>query len=186
MVLGLCGIGLIAIAAFEVAQGRLVRAHIVAIFSAAGGGFGGTASIGIAKRRAGTIVASLGTGIRFRSAPVVFLSVGMIGVVMQFIDLIAEAYQPAATLALIGQTLFFLGFAVWMTLMARTPWAFGERGILGPNVFVPWPQVVDYQWQDPTTLAITTTTVRRRLTIPVAPETHERADSILASKLAER
>jgi hypothetical protein len=185
--LGLWGVGLITIAAGEAVSRWIARLGVIGISSAAGGNLGATAAALVAKKRAGALLASVGTSvpIRFKSGPGMLLAAGMIGVVLQFMDLVAEGYRPAATLSLMSQFLFFLALAGWMTLMAETPWSLAEHGILGPNVFVPWPQVVDYHWQDSNTLAITSTG-RQRLIIPVVPHRREHAAAILPSKLAER
>ena len=187
IVLGLCGIGLIAVAVIESGQGWIGRMGVLATCSAAGGSLGGIAAAVRWKRRAGAILASLGISASSgnESVAVVFLSVGIIGGTMQFVEFVMNGYRPAATLFLIGQALFYLAFIIWMRRIARTPWSFAEHGILGPTEFVPWPRVMDYRWQDSETLAITMTTGWRRLTIPVAPESRERAATILAGKLAQ-
>ena len=89
-------------------------------------------------------------------------------------------------LALIGQALFFVTSGVRAVQVARTKWFLTQRGILGPNGFLPWQRVSAYDWQDSNTLLIITRKElgrERRFKVSVVSEACERAAAILARNL---
>jgi hypothetical protein len=180
------GVILVTMAAVRAAPGWAARLGATGTCSAGAALLGGTAAAALLRRRAGPVLASLGSGAPagLRVVTMIVVPVGFAGVLMQ----LADAPRPAAGLVLIGQSLFFAAFGARSLMMVRTRWALAEFGIVGPAVFVPW-EAVSWEWQDPRTLAITTRAAfggPRRFTVPVAPEARERADAVLAAKAAGR
>ena len=106
----------------------------------------------------------------------------MLAVVMQALD----AHRTGSLFVLVGQALFFSTFGIQAVMMASGQWSLADHGIIGTNVFVPWRQVAAWDWQDSNTLVIALKPGfprAPRFTIAVAPEAHERAAAILASKI---
>ena len=182
----LCAFGTVLMATAAGRAGSNWGQSIAALgmYSTAGLLLGVTTAKMWARRHAGAILASLGmvamTGYKVMSA--IAVSGGMIGVFMQAID----AHRSSSLFMLVGQALFFSTLGIQALMMARAQWTLSEQGIIGPDIFVPWQQVSDWHWHDSNTLAIALKAgfLRpRRFRISVAPETHERAAAILASKL---
>jgi hypothetical protein len=120
--LSLCGIGLIAMAAVQAGSGWMPRLGIIGVCSAAAGSAGGMLAAVPGKGRAGAVLARLGTGGPAASSivPALVLWGGMIGVAMQFVDLMTDGHRPGAALILTGQALFFLTFSTWLRLKGKT------------------------------------------------------------------
>jgi len=184
ILLCLCGIGIIAMVAIGSESRWVVRISILGAYSGAGGILGATIGVMLAKRRAGAILATIGTvvpaGTKILWAGAI--SIGIVGVVMQIID----RERSTSLLMLIGQAWVFAIFGIQALLMARTRWVLAERGIIGAKLFVPWQQVLACDWQDSYTLGIATKPGfrgPRRFTVSVVPEARERAAAILASKI---
>jgi hypothetical protein len=185
MLLCFCGIGVIAIAVIGSESRWAMRIFIVCTYSGDGGVMGSTIGIMLAKRRAGAILATIGTVVppstKILSAGAILI--GIIGVVGQVIDL----KGTTSLLMLVGQAWFFAIFGIQAVMMVRTRWALAERGIIGAKLFVPWQQVLACDWQDWYTLGIATKPGfrgPRRFTVSVVPEARERAAAILASRIA--
>jgi hypothetical protein len=179
-----CGIVLMAIAAARAGSSWGLRIAALGMYSAAAGLLGGMAATISAKRHAGPILVSLGmvatTGSMVLAAVAGYG--GMLAVVMQSLD----SHRPVPHFQLIGQSLFFSTLAIQAVVIARGRWSLADHGIIGTNVFVPWRQVSAWDWQDSNTLVIALKPgfLRpRRFTISVAPEVHESAAAILASKI---
>jgi hypothetical protein len=178
-----CGLLLIALAALQAGSEWSLRLVIIGTYAAAGVFLGETITNVLSKSRAGDVLASLRkcapVGLSIISA--VIAPIGLLGVVM-----VGGENRPGSTLVLLGQALFFITFGIWAALMAGVRWNLAERGILGPNVFVPWQQILAYKWQGPNIVAITTAgffSGSRRFTISVAPEDSKLAAAILARKV---
>ena len=182
-----CGIAVIWAGAVRSGSAASLRVAILGTFSASGGFLGGLPAAMLAKRRAGAVLVNLGTGVPagVKVISAVAALVGIPAVIMQLI----ETPRSAATPLLFGQALMFLMFAARSGLLVATKWVLTEAGILGPNAFVPWRQVLDFDWQEPDTLLIATSAEfrgGRRLTIPVLPAVREAAAAVLAGKVAAR
>jgi hypothetical protein len=179
-----CGLLLIASAALQAGSSWSLRLVIIGTYAAAGVFLGETIINVLSKSRAGDVLASLRkcapTGLSIISA--VIAPIGLFGVVM-----FSNEHRPGSMLVLLGQALFFITFGIWAALMAGLRWNLAERGILGPNVFVPWQQILAYKWQGPNVVAITTAgffSGARRFTISVASEDSKLAAAILARKVS--
>ena len=195
ILLCLCGIAIIAIAAIGSESRWALRIFILCTYSGDGGLLGSTIGVMLAtvdtpgaslmtKRRAGAILATIGTVMppRTKILSAGAILAGIVGVVMQIID----AQRTTSLLMLVGQAWFFAIFGIQAVLMARTRWVLAERGVIGPKLFVPWQQVLACDWQGSNTLGIATKPGfrgPRRFTVPVAPEARERAAAILASRI---
>jgi hypothetical protein len=184
ILLYLCGIAIIAIAVARSESRWALRLALLCTYSGAGGVLGSTIGVMLAKRRAGAILAAIGTVVPARTKILWAgaISAGILGVVMQIID----TERSTSLLMLIGQAWLFAIFGIQGVLMARTRWVLAERGIIGANLFVPWQQVMACDWQDSNTLGIATKPGfrgPRRFTVSVVPEARERAAAILASKI---
>jgi hypothetical protein len=180
----LCLSGIVVIAtASDAGLSWELRLTIAATYSTAGALLVEPTVNAYSKSRTGTILSSLGksghTGLNVISAVVPLM--GILGAVAQFID----PHRHGSTLFPISQALFFISFGVWAWLITRTQWLLADRGIIGPNLFVPWEQVTTYDWQDSNALAITVAgfAFARRFTISVAPEAREYAEAILFNKI---
>jgi hypothetical protein len=184
ILLCVCGIVLIATAAERAGSNWGLRIAALGMYSTAGLLVGVTTATIWARRHAGAILASFGivamTGYKIMS--VIAVSGGMVGVFIQAMD----AHRSSSLFMLVGQALFFSTLGIQALMMARAQWSLADQGIIGPDIFVPWQQVSAWHWQDSNTLAIALKPgfLRpRRFTIFVAPEAHERAAAILASKI---
>jgi hypothetical protein len=184
MLLCLCGIAIIAIVAIESESRWALRIAILGSYSGAGGVLGATIGVMLAKRRAGATLATIGTVVPAKTTILwaVVVSIGMVGVVMQVIDL----QRTTSLLMLVGQAWLFAIFGLQAVLMAGSRWVLAERGIIGAKLFVPWQRVLACDWQDSNTLGIATKPGfrgPRRFTVSVVPEARERAAAILASRI---
>jgi hypothetical protein len=178
------GIVLITIAAARAGSNWSLRIAALGTYAGAGGLLGATTATLWAKRHAGAILVSLGmvatTGFKIVSA--IAIPGGMLAVVMQALD----ARRPGSLFLLVGQALLFSTFGIQAVMIARGRWSLADQGIIGPNLFVSWRQVSAWDWKDSDTLAIALKPEfprGRRFTIAVAPEAHESAAAILASKI---
>jgi hypothetical protein len=180
-----CGIALIATAAHGEPRWS-VRVAALGMYSSSGGFLGMTAWTIWAKRHAGPILATLGAVATsgFRIVSIIVISAGTLGVIMQYID----TPQSGSLFMLVGQFLFFATFAVQAIVTSKARWCLTECGISGPNVFVPWQQILAYQWQGSNTLALTTKPDfrgARELKISVVPEASGRVAEMLARRIPQ-
>jgi hypothetical protein len=178
-----CGIALIATAAHGEPRWS-VRVAALGMYSSSGGFLGMAAWAIWAKRHAGPILATLSAVATsgFRIVSMIVISAGTLGVIMQFID----KPRSGSFFMLVGQFLFFATFAIQAIVTSKARWRLTECGISGPNIFVPWQQILAYQWQGSNTLAITTKANfpgARELKIPVVPEASESAAEVLARRI---
>jgi hypothetical protein len=179
-----CGIVLVAIPVGRASLNWRLHIAVFGAYLGTGGLLGSTLGNISVKHGAGAILANLGmaatTGLKIMWA--IAAPAGILSVVMQPI----EPRRPGSVLMLVGQGLLFATFGLQAMLMARVRWSLADRGIAGPNAFVPWPQVSAWYWESSDMLAIALKPEFRRgrtLRIPVQPEVHERVTAILASKV---
>jgi hypothetical protein len=100
--LGLGGIVVVTISAFEAGPSWSIRLAIFGTYSAAGALLG-RATVGVrAKRVAGVVLAHLGTGVSlgFKIVSAVAFSIGMLAVVMQIVEAGKGAHRPGSSLVL--------------------------------------------------------------------------------------
>ncbi len=180
-----CALLVITAAAIRAGSSWALRIAILGSYTAAGAFLGLAITNGLAKHHAGAVLASLRTGISggVKVMTAICAPIGIISVVAQFLD----AQRKNSTLGLIGQALLFTSMGLYFLLLARSPWCLTEGGIIGPNVFVLWRQVLSYDLGESNKLTVT---VRpgllgaRRFTIPFVPEARERAAGVLSSRVA--
>lgn len=179
-----CALLLIAAAAIRAESSWALRVAILCSYSGAGGILGSAITNALAKGHAGPVLASLGTGVTggVKVMAAIAAPIGIISVVAQFLD----AHRKISTLGLIGQALCFISLGLHFLFLARSSWCLSEGGIIGPNVFVPWSQVLSYDWGDSNTLTITMRPGllrARRFKIPFVPEAREPAAEVLSGKV---
>jgi hypothetical protein len=180
-----CALLLIAAGAIRSGSGWAPRITILGGYSASGAFLGFAITNALAKHHAGAVLASLGTGVsgRVKVIAAICLSIGIISVVAQLL----EADGKDSLLRLFGQALFFISLGLHFLVLARYSWRLSERGIIGPDVFVPWSQVLSYDWGESNKLTVTKRAAlsgARQFTIPFVPEARERAAEVLSSKVA--
>jgi hypothetical protein len=184
-VLMLCGAAAITAAVFESTAGRVVRLLIPCVYLGAAGLLVAAVQGIRLSRRGGAVLAELGTSLR--GGAKIMLAVGAVcgigGVVAQAFT----AQSSTSLLLLVGQGCLFTAMGARAILLARVRWKLSERGIVGPEVFIPWEEARGYEWNDDRDLVVDRRArfaFARHVTIPVLPQRREEAARVLAAKLS--
>jgi hypothetical protein len=177
----LCALGLALVAAGAAqAQRWSERMMIAGPYIACGFFFGELLQRADARRRAGPILAKLGTVVPPGGViiAIVCCAGGMISLTVSLFK--PHAFQVATITA---QYLFFA------TLLARAMprWLMTQLGLVGLGRFIRWPDVEEYRWTQAGSLLVTTSFSRSRpLFISIPQQVRGQVEGILSENLPER
>jgi len=156
------------------------RISIMCAYALCGSVFGEMLLHANARRRAGAVLARLGT-VNPYGGVIFVIVVGTGGLISLTFTLFEP--QPFGVAMVIGQYLFFISIAG----LATRRWRMTQFGFVGVGRFIAWPEIAEYRWSEPGVLSLTTSSNRSRpFAISIPPKVRDQVEGFLRERLPDR